>query len=214
MKIEPGDVITVDSMLQPIPFPGNFQITFQTVEDQRAKVRTMLFNDAIIPPQESQQMTAFEVQVRQSEFFRRIGPYGLRLEIEFLRPIIKNLIKRLQLRGELPEFINNNQEFEIVVNSAVKKGIGMSEIQRDIQLLQIVSQLGPEAVAQVDIQALARKILRDGDMSPEVVLSEDEVAQKLQAQQQDALLQQATQAIQEQDPRQTIPPQGMIPPSE
>ena len=211
MKIEPGDVITVDSMLQPIPFPGNFQITFQTVEDQRAKVRTMLFNDAIIPPQESQQMTAFEVQVRQSEFFRRIGPYGLRLEIEFLRPIIKNLIKRLQLRGELPEFINNNQEFEIVVNSAVKKGIGMSEIQRDIQLLQIVSQLGPEAVAQVDIQALARKILRDGDMSPEVLLDPEAVQERLQQQQQAQMLAQAAQSLQAQDPRMSVQPSSPQP---
>jgi hypothetical protein len=213
-KIEPGDVITVDSPLQPIPFPGNFQITFQAVEDQRQKIKEILFNDAIIPPQQSQQMTAFEVQVRQSEFFRRIGPAGLRLEQEFLRPLIKNLIKRLQLRGELPEFISDNKKFEIVVNSAVKKGISMSEIQRDMQLLQVVSQLGPEAVAQINISALARKILRDGDMSPEVVLTEDEVQEKLQAQQQDTLLQQATQAIQGQDPRQAIPPQGMVGPSE
>lgn len=211
MKIEPGDVITVDSELRPIPFPGNFNITFQTVEDQRQKVRTMLFNDAIIPPQESQQMTAFEVQVRQSEFFRRIGPYGLRLEIEFLRPIIKNLITRLQLRGELPEIISDNQSYEIVVNSAVKKGIGMSEIQRDIQLLQIVSQLGPEAVAQVDIQALARKILRDGDMSPEVLLDPDVVSEKLQAAQQQQMLAQAAEQLQAQDPRASIQPQSPQP---
>ena len=211
MKIEPGDVITVDSELRPIQFPGNFNITFQTVEDQRQKVRTMLFNDAIIPPQESQQMTAFEVQVRQSEFFRRIGPYGLRLEIEFLRPVIKNLIKRLQLRGDLPDFISDNKVYEIVVNSAVKKGIGMSEIQRDIQLLQIVSQLGPEAVAQVDIQALARKILRDGDMSPEVLLDKDVVEEKLQQQQQQQMLAQAAETLQGQDPRKAIQPQSPQP---
>ncbi len=214
MKIEPGDVITVDSLLQPIGFPGNFNITFQAVEDQRQKINKILFNDHIISPEQSQQMTAFEVQVRQAEFYRKIGPAGLRLEQEFLRPVIKNLIKRLQLRGELPEFINDAKTYEIVVNSAVKKGISMSEIQRDLQILQIISQLGPEAVAQINIPALARKIIRDGDLSPEVVLDQDAVNEKLQAQQQQALLQQATESIQGQDPRQVVPPTGVVPPTE
>lgn len=211
MKISPGDVITVDSPLQPIPFPGAFNITFQAVEMQQQKIKEMLFNDAIIPPQQSQQMTAFEVQVRQAEFYRKIGPAGLRMEQEFLRPLIKNLIKRLQLRGELPEFVNDNQKFEIVVNSAVKKGIAMSEIQRDIQVLQIVSQLGPEAVAQIDIPALARKVIRDGDLSPEVVLDPEVVQERLAQQQQQQFLQQATEQLQAQDPRQNIQPSGTMP---
>ena len=41
IKLSPGDCITVDSLLQPVPFPGNFQITFQTVEDQRRKISKM-----------------------------------------------------------------------------------------------------------------------------------------------------------------------------
>jgi hypothetical protein len=71
--------------------------------------------------------------------------------------------------------------------------------------------MGPEALAHIDIPKLARKITRDGDMSPEVLLDEDEVAQKLQAQQQQQFLQQAQQAIADQDPTQTIPP--MAPPA-
>ncbi len=210
IKLSPGDCITVDSLLQPVPFPGNFQITFQTVEDQRRKINKILYNDHIVPPESSQQMTAFEVQVRQAEFYRKIGPSGLRLEQELLRPMIKNLIKRLQARGELPDFINDGARFEIVVNSAVKKGISMAEIQRDLQILQIVSQLGPEAIAQINVSALARKILRDGDMSPEVILDEQQVQEKLQAQQQSQLLQQATESIQDQPAGQTVPPTGPI----
>ena len=205
-KIEPGDIITVDSEIRPLPLAGNFQISFQAVEDQREKIRKILFNDAIIPPTQTQQMTAQEVMVRQQEFFRRIGPYAIRLENEFLRQTITNLIKRLQLRGELPEFVTDGTQFEIVVNSAVKKGISMSEIQRDMQLLSVLAQMGPEALAHIDIQKLARKITRDGDMSPEVLLDEDQVQEKLQAQQQQQFMQQAQQAIAEQDPTQTIPP--------
>ena len=87
----------------------------------------------------------------------------------------------------------------------------MAEIQRDLQILQIISQLGPEAVAQINISALARKILRDGDMSPEVILDEQQVQEKVQAQQQQQLLQQATESIQQQPTGQTVPPTGPAP---
>ncbi len=197
MKLKPGDVITTDSPLQPVPFPGSLNVTEATIADHRAQIRKMLFNDAILPPQESKYQTATEVQVRQSEFYRRIGPAGLRLEQEFLRQVVGNLIRRLQMRGEIQEFIIDGTQFELIVNSAVKKGIAMSEINRDLQLLQVVSQLGPEATINVDTQKLARKIIRDGDLSPEAVRSLREVEQIKQQQQQQAQ-QQAMMAMAQQ----------------
>ena len=75
----------------------------------------------------------------------------------------------------------------------------MSEIQRDLQLLQVVSQLGNEAVMNIDTTKLARKILRDGDMSPEVLRSENDVNEmKENMLQQQQLAQAAQQVIQEQ----------------
>jgi hypothetical protein len=162
----------------------------------------MLYNDAILPPQESKYQTATEVQIRQSEFYRRIGPAGLRLEQEFLRQVVGNLIRRLQMRGEIQDFVIDGTQFELIVNSAVKKGIAMSEINRDLQLLQVVSQLGPEATINIDTQKLARKIIRDGDLSPEAVRSLREVEQVKQEQQQQAqqqaMLAMAQQAMAEQ----------------
>jgi hypothetical protein len=193
MKLRPGDVITVDSPLQAVPFPGQLNVTEATINDHRQQIRRMLFNDSILPPDESKYQTATEVQIRQAEFYRRLGPYGLRLEKEFLRPIISNLIKRLQMRGEVQDFTQYGPISEIIVNSAVKKGIALTEISRDLQLVQTLNQLGPNALVNVDLQALARKILRDGDMSPEVIKSEDEVAEELQQQSQ----QQQAQALQD-----------------
>jgi hypothetical protein len=184
MKLRPGDVITVDSPLQAIPFPGQLNITEATINDHRAMIRRMLFNDAILPPDESKYQTATEVQIRQSEFYRRIGPSGLRLEQEFLRPIIGNLIKRLQMRGEVEDFTRFGDISELVVNSAVKRGIALTEITRDLQLIQTITQLGPNALINVDLQKLTRKILRDGDMSPEVIKTETEVEETLEQQSQ------------------------------
>jgi hypothetical protein len=195
VKLKAGDVITVDQPLTPIPFAGNFAITDATIQDHRNQIRRMMFNDVILPPEQSPTMTATEIQIRQAEFYRRLGPYGLRLEQEFLRPIIANIIKRLQFKGAVPEFVLDSTAFEIVVNSAVKRGIALSEITRDVQILQVVSQLGQEAMLNIDLVKLARKILRDGDMSPEVLRSDREISDLIERQQQQAAVQQVAQQL-------------------
>ena len=195
VKLQPGSVVTVDQPLSPIPFAGNFAITDATIQDHRQQIRRMLFNDVILPPEQSPTMTATEIQIRQAEFYRRLGPYGLRLEQEFLRPVISNLVKRLQMKGAVPEFVLDRQAFEVIVNSAVKRGIALSEITRDIQILQVVSQLGEQALANINITKLARKILRDGDMSPEVLRDEAEIDLMMEQQQQQQNVQQVAQQI-------------------
>lgn len=198
VKLKAGDVVTVDQPLQPIPFAGNFTITDATINDLRNQIRRMMFNDVILPPEQSPTMTATEIQIRQAEFYRRLGTYGLRLEQEFLRPIIFNLVKRLQMKGAIPEFVLDRTAFEIVVNSAVKRGIALAEITRDIQILQIISQLGQEAMMNVDVVKLARKILRDGDMSPEVLRDEADINEMKEQMQQQSQLQQAAQLLAQQ----------------
>ena len=98
--------------------------------------------------------------------------------------MISNLITRLQMRGEIEQFEFGGDILELVVNSAVKRGIALTEITRDLQILQQVSALGPNALLNVDLQKLARKILRDGDMSPEVINSEMQVQEEIEKQQQ------------------------------
>jgi hypothetical protein len=205
MKLRPGDVITVDSPLQAVPFPGQLNITEATINDHRAMIRRIMFNDAILPPDESKYQTATEVQIRQSEFYRRIGPSGLRLEQEFLRPVIGNLIKRLQMRGDVEDFARFGNISELVVNSAVKRGIALTEITRDLQLVQTITQLGPNALVNLDLQKLARKILRDGDMSPEVLKTEAEVQETIEQQTQQEQAQQL-QALAQQLQQQNQPP--------
>ena len=184
MKLRPGDVVTVDQPLQAIPFAGNTNITEATIESHRSMIRSMLFNDVILPPDRPTYQTAAEVQIRQAAFFQKIGPYGLRLEQEFLRPLIGNLITRLQARGEIAPLQIASEFLELVVNSAVKRGIALTEITRDLQILQQVSALGPNAILNVDLQKMARKILRDGDMSPEVIKSEMQVQEEIDQQSQ------------------------------
>jgi hypothetical protein len=198
MKIRPGEVITVDQPLQPIPNAGNFQMSQINLEDQRGNIRRQLFNDAMQPLSAGPSyMTAAEVQYRQAEFFRRIGPYGLRLEQEFLRPLIRALVIKLIKQGTVPEFVVDNSTFEFVVNSTVKKGIAMQELQKDMQILGVLAQLGPEAMVNVDLNKMARKLLRDGDMTPEVVRTEEEVVKILEQQKQQMQLNEITEQVNE-----------------
>jgi hypothetical protein len=214
MKLEPGNVITVDQPLQPIPFPGNFSLTNATLEDQRQAIRTMLLNDSMAPFQTPTYMTATEIQLRQNEFFRRMGPYGLRLENEFLKPLLRTLVKKLQNRGLIPEYVREDGEtFEIIVNSAVKKGMAQAEITRDLQLVQAVSSLGGQALQLIDMQKLARKILRDGDASPEIIRTARELEQLAEQQEQQQLFNQTAQIINEQLQQQSQPQPGQTPPT-
>lgn len=201
IKLTPGDVITTDAEIRPIPFPGNFTLTTESLRDQRESIRRMLYSDVLLPPSESATMTATEVQYRQTSFYQRIGPHGLRLERELLLPLIKTLVTKLQIRGLVPEFVTDEGAFEFVVNSAVRKGTAMQTITRDLQLLQMVSQLGPDALMQVDVAKLARNILREGDMSPDVIRDLREVEQmKQQMAQQQQIQGMAQQLTNEQQP--------------
>ena len=197
MRMNPGDVLTVDQELKPVPFPGQLNVTEATIQDHRTQIRRMLFNDVILPPEESKYQTATEVQTRQAEFYRRLGPAGIRLEAEFLKPVVSNLIVRLQRRGEVEDFVIDGEQFELIVNSAVKKGIALAEIGRDLQIMQTLAQLGPEALININIQKLARKIIRDGDLSPEAVRTEKEVQEILKQQQQQAQQQAMMQVAQQ-----------------
>lgn len=210
VKIQPGEVLTVDQPLQPIPNAGNFSLSQVTLEDQRSAIRRAMFNDVMQPLSAGPSyMTAAEVQYRQAEFFRRIGPYGLRLEQEFLRPLIRSVVTKMIKQGQVPEFVVDSRTFEFVVNSTVKKGIAMQELQKDVQILGTISQLGPEALVNVDLKKLARKILRDGDMSPEVVRTDDEVNEILKQQQEQMQLNEITKQVQ-----QSIQPQQPEPPTQ
>ena len=198
MSLTPGSVLTVDQPLEPIKFGGQLNVTESTIQDHRTQIRRMLFNDVILPPEESKYQTATEIQTRQAEFYRRLGPAGIRLEAEFLKPVVSNLIVRLQQRGDVEEFVIDGSQYELIVNSAVKKGIALAEIGRDLQIMQTLAQLGPEALVNINIQKLARKIIRDGDLSPEAVRTEKEVKGILEQQQQQAQAQQMMQMAQEQ----------------
>ena len=64
----------------------------------------------------------------------------------------------------------------------------------------MISQLGAEATMNVDLTKLARKILRDGDMSPEVLRSEGEIEDMKEQMQQQQTLQQVAQQFVNQNP--------------
>ena len=70
--------------------------------------------------------------------------------------------------------------------------------------MQTLAQLGPEAIMNIDTQALARKIIRDGDLSPEAVRTEREVKALIEQQQQQMQAQQMMQVAQQlQNPENT-----------
>ena len=94
-----------------------------------------------------------------------------------------------------------------------KKGMAQAEITRDLQLVQAVSSLGGQAIQLIDMQKLAKKILRDGDASPEIVRTARELQQLAEQQEQQELFNQTAQIVNEQLQRQSQQQPGQTPPT-
>lgn len=197
--LTPGSVIPLDEELKPIQFGGDFRIGETMLNDLRTQVKYMLFDSPLPSTAQNNYMSATEVNARLAEFFRRIGQPALRLEAEFLEPVVRWTVQRLVHFGDLPKpdpitiaALGGNANstldelFAVVVTSATKKVIQVNEAQTDLQaIVQVAQVLSPQVVFKhVDTDKLARRILSDLGITPDLMRSEDEVAALEKQQQQ------------------------------
>jgi hypothetical protein len=110
-----GRVLLLPGMVNPIAFgrqiqpmrgPGDFNISHLGLEDRRQRVRQAFFTDQLLslpPPDQSTQMTAYEVGQRIAYMARLMGPAFMRLLSEFLNPFIDITFGIMLENDELPE---------------------------------------------------------------------------------------------------------------
>jgi hypothetical protein len=179
-KIVPGGFLFTSDQIGELKFPGDYRVSIEMLEQTRTEIRAALFNDALPPADRTGNITAYEISVRQSQFFNRIGPSAILLEDEFLKPIITACVYALQAVGKIAEFRIDGKPVTVTTNSVVKRGLAAEEIQRNVQLVQLIGSLGdPSMLAIVDKQRLARRILEVGGFTPELIRDEQEVAEEL-----------------------------------
>ena len=194
-QMDPGSVIAVDEPLSPVPFPGQFNLTYEMIGDEREQMKQMMFDSTPPPNQQLQYMTAEAVSFLRQEFLTQIGEPALRLQREYLQPVADQAAQRLQLRGEIttiepdvikalgiPKVENQGDLFKIDVNAAIQRAQAAQEAQEIAGGISTAQQVfGPQQVAlHVDMDDATRSYLIGAGV-PESKLRKDGEVKKIKA---------------------------------
>lgn len=204
-NIEPGGLIYYRAGSKDEPHPlkigSNPGVGLQMVEFVREQIRQAFFVDQL-QLKDGPQMTATEVNVRENDSLRLLGPVLGRLHNEFLQPMVARLVDIMIKTDNVPEGMPEalaDQDFEVLFTSQIAKAQMLAEGQK---ISRLMGQVGPmvEVAPQildnfdfdfmakylVDIGGVPQGALKDEQVRDEQRVAQQEAAQK-QQQQQEAL---------------------------
>lgn len=158
IKLAPGTIIpkAVGSAgLTPLDSPGRFDISELVLKDLRAAIRRALLVDRLGQP-DSPRMTATEVVERSAEMARLLGATYGRLQSELLTPLVSRAIAILNRRGVTPAIAVDGHTVELEYKSPLARQQAQRDTQNAMAWLDMISRLGPEALAVIDQDRLVR----------------------------------------------------------
>jgi len=184
-KIEPGTILpTGGQELRPLPLPGNYTDLEPALNREEMAIRSIMMMD-IIPAPDDGVRTAFEIGKRFQVFVERAGTAALNFETMGLKPMLRGHVKSLQAVGLLPDIQDDNDEImEFNINSIVKRGRQLEEISRNLEMVNLVTQLSaqmgdPTILMTIKGREFAQHLLMHGGFNPDFIASEEELQAKL-----------------------------------
>jgi len=188
--------------IEPLNIGANQPLGLSMEEQRRDAIRQAFYVDQLIMSQ-GPQMTATEVLQRTEEKMRLLGPVLGRLQAELLQPLISrcwNIMLRNKQLPEAPSYVANDR-VEVEYVSPLAKAQRQSEVQgvvRMIEMMQPIASMDPTALDHIDVDGLARHVIKVLGIPATVIRSDIEVMmlreQRAQQQQQQAEMQQAAMA--------------------
>lgn len=136
---------------------------------------------------EKDRMTATEIMQRKDEGFKDLAGILLRMDREFLSPVINRCFMMLVRAGRIPpppEIIANNK-LKIRYTSPIARAAQAMEsenLNRAINSVGILIQAQPQALEVINVEKALRDALRNYDVNPSLVHSEREMDAKKQQQ--------------------------------
>jgi len=171
VKLTPGTIIPKavgSSGLTPLAAPGEFDVSQLVLDDVRGRIRHGLLTDRL-GQVEAPKMTATEVLERSAQMARTLGATYGRLQSELMMPLARRALAILQRRGEIPELRVDGREVDLNVVSPIARHRKKAETQNAMQWVEMVSALGPDAMAVIDAPEAARWLAKHLDV-PEHLL--------------------------------------------
>ena len=158
VRLVPGAIIpkAVGSAgLTPLEAPGRFDVSQLVLEELRARIRQTLLADKL-GQVSGPRMTATEVLERAAEMSRVLGATYGRLQSELLTPLLMRSIAILARRGEIPPLVVDGRAVTLEYKSPLARNQARMDAQQTLLWLNAVRDLGPEALAAVDLAEAAR----------------------------------------------------------
>jgi hypothetical protein len=199
ITISPGVVIPVGSnntsnpSIQRLDTGANLQLAqFEIMELQNA-IKVALFNDLRDPT--GPVRSATEIAIESRELAKRIGSAFGRLQTEVLVPILKRVVSILTRRGLITPLQLEGRDVDIKFTSPLARAQDSEDLMAVQQAVQFVlSTAGPEQVMMAfKTENFGTWAAEKTGMSSELVRSESEKQQIIQAGAQAAQMQQGQQ---------------------
>lgn len=192
--------------IEPLNIGANNPLGEQQLETRRQAIRSAFYVDQLILGT-GPTMTATEVIQRTEEKMRLLGPVLGRLQAELLQPLINrtfNILARQKKFEPAPESLRNGQ-IDIEYVSPLAKAQRSGDVQSILQMIEFLmplTQIDQSVIDYLDLDGLAKHIIKVTGTPATTVRGEGEVAQlreqrAAQAQQQsemEAMQQVATSA--------------------
>lgn len=188
---------SVGARIEPLMTGANIPISMEMMNEVRDRIRLTFYMDQLQFPN-SPSMTATEVMERTERTLRLLGPILGRLQSEFLGPMIARIYGILERQGRLPPApeLLEGQEIKIEYVSPLARAQRQAETQgiiRTIEMAAPIAGFDPNAVRVIKGAETVRHVAGINGVSPNLLYTDEEIAQMVAAEQQ---MQQAAQAMQ------------------
>jgi hypothetical protein len=189
--------------LEPLNIGANNPLGLQMEEQRRQAIRAAFYVDQLQLGVGGPQMTATEVQARSNEKMQLLGPVLGRLQAELLQPLISRVFMILLRTQKLapPPAMLQGSDVDIEYVSPLAKAQRQGDMQSTMQLFELMqplAQVDPKIIDFLDIDGIAKHLIRVLGIPAEVTKGEEEIAGiRYQRQQDQAKQQEQVKQMQE-----------------
>lgn len=186
IQLEPGLIVPIapgSRGLMPIQPPGSrIDLGLMELDKLRLQVRKTMFNDQLAPNDGRTPPTAFEIQERQNDLLRQLGPAYHRIWNEMTVPLLVRLRRILVDQGRIVMPLIDGKAIRVVAASSMVKAQSIGEVQRVKQALSdIATFYGPQAVQMMtDGEAFAHYVEDRYDVPSGIINSSEKIAANAQ----------------------------------
>lgn len=170
------------------------------IKEKEGRIQRAFFADLflMITEMDRAQITATEIAERKEEKMLMLGPVLERLNNELFDPIIDRTFAVAQRNGVLPEppkeLADTDLRVEYIsVLAQAQKAISTASIESTVNFAMMLGQAWPEALHKIDAAQAIDEYAKAKGAPPKAIRSDEEVAERAQADAQQAQMAQATQ---------------------